>query len=141
MRYLTVTGVQTCALPICRRGSGDTAIELAADVLNLTWKCGSRLRRKWRSLCGLRCLHIRSGLRQKAAGPAGSSHQIGRGAGRGRGEDLGGGGLFKKKKNKIDLDLINNKKINRHTFFIPLFLQLFIVEDDFNRNGVVSLKK
>src|SRR2546430_16171211 len=81
IRDLTVTGVQTCALPI-----------FVAAV-----NPGSRL-----------ALYSRPNgnpvgvlsSRTVYGGPL--KVQIGRGAGRGRGEISGGGGSFKKKKKKID---------------------------------------
>src|SRR2546427_10223980 len=81
IRDLTVTGVQTCALPILsppgapRRAAAATA------------------RRH-----GGRSTPLRSFSACPASAPG--RRQIGRGAGRGRGEISGGGGSFKKKKKK-----------------------------------------
>src|SRR2546429_9274994 len=78
IRDVAVTGVQTCALPICR---GRTA-----------WR-GSRL---WRS----------GGPRTSPGREAGSSArcrtEIGRASGRERGEISGGAGSLKKKKRRKD---------------------------------------
>src|SRR2546430_16682553 len=117
IRDLTVTGVQTCALPIC----------LCGRLLGGAGRGGRFLGRgggfrRGRSARGrvLRSREHRAGKRdgggggdeKEWAGGAGrrQGHGVGRGAGRGRREDLGGGGPFKKKKKKSFIDIIVMKR-------------------------------
>src|SRR2546430_7489416 len=98
IRDLTVTGVQTCALPICgglpRRAPAAGAARRGA---RRTWPGRRRDRRAaW---------HLelaRPADRRTGSGPR--PREIGRGAGRGRGENSGGAGSIKKKKKKKERD-------------------------------------
>src|SRR2546430_16281197 len=78
IRDLTVTGVQTCALPISER-----ALVLAVPARRDHPLRELVLRRRW----GEGRLD-------------GGRHEVGRAAGRGRGEISGGAGSFKKKKER-----------------------------------------
>src|SRR2546430_13669801 len=98
IRYLTVTGVQTCALPI---SLGDR--ERARAGAGRESPGGPSAR----AVLGLR--GVRVGARhdpaarrgETARGAAGApGAEIGRAACRGRGEISGGGGSFKKKKRR-----------------------------------------
>src|SRR5256886_7408582 len=95
IRDLTVTGVQTCALPICTRTS------TAATSVRLGSRIGASRREPGSPPWNTRSPSIRFG---PGAPPRSwrevSPREIGRGAGWGRGGNSGGGGSIKKKKNE-----------------------------------------
>src|SRR2546430_8065423 len=99
IRYLTVTGVQTCALPICRsrfecrrpyrrrsRSEADTRLPVVVQTSHAGWRETAP-----------------SPRRGEACATARRPGEIGRASCRGRVEISVGGGLFKKKKRKKDL--------------------------------------
>src|SRR2546429_8877141 len=92
IRDVAVTGVQTCALPICVRQVVEPPprrdVRLAREL-----RCAvrrERLRRENLPRRGGRGVAVERAARRR--------EEIGRGAGRGRGESSGGAGSFKKKK-------------------------------------------
>src|SRR5256886_8199782 len=88
IRDLTVTGVQTCALPISR----DRGVQRRRRGRRIRRR---PVRREPAGRRGGRVREITAAIRD--AGRA-REQQNGRAAGRGKGENSGGGGLFKKKK-------------------------------------------
>src|SRR3712207_9460424 len=98
IRDIGVTGVQTCALPICRAPprSGARRTRLRSGGASRRCRAPRRARR-------------RPGRGGRSSRPPGGARGIGRGGGRGRGEILGGGGFFKKKKKKRKMSEIDDR--------------------------------
>src|SRR2546430_10107008 len=92
IRDLTVTGVQTCALPIFSARNLDEWREAASlmGMFQQNFVAGDRYGN---------AMYVRMGLTpRRAEGVDPTRPGVGRGAGRGKGEISGGGGSLKKKK-------------------------------------------